>query len=194
LPVKLIVGLGNPGEQYQASRHNLGFLAIDHLAGRHGISLQRRGFDAFFGQGRIANAAVLLAKPQTFMNLSGAALEKLLAYFRADVGDLLIIHDDLDLPFQTVRLKQGGGSGGHQGLASIIEYLGSSDFFRVRIGIGKPARKGMVESYVLSPFTEEEQKELPNIITAASEAAQAIVENGIESAMRIYNGRSINLT
>jgi PTH1 family peptidyl-tRNA hydrolase len=176
LPVKLIVGLGNPGEQYQASRHNLGFLTIDHLARRHGISLQRRGFDAFFGQGR------------------SAALEKLLAYFRADVGDLLIIHDDLDLPFQTVRLKQGGGSGGHQGLASIIEHLGSSDFFRVRIGIGKPARKGMVESYVLSPFTEEEQRELPNIITAASEAAQAIVENGIESAMRIYNGRSTNLT
>ena len=192
--MKLIVGLGNPGEQYQASRHNLGFLTIDNLAGRHGISLQRRGFDAFFGQGRIANEAVLLAKPQTFMNLSGVALEKLLAYFRTDIADLLVIHDDLDLPFQTVRLKQGGGSGGHKGLISISEHLGGSDFCRIRIGIGKPARKSMVEGYVLSPFTAEEQRELSCIITAASEAAQKIVENGIESAMRSYNGKSIILT
>jgi PTH1 family peptidyl-tRNA hydrolase len=122
------------------------------------------------------------------------AVEKLLAYFRTDIEDLLVIHDDLDLPFPTVRLKKGGGSGGHKGLASIIEHLGSSDFFRVRIGIGKPARKGMVESYVLSPFTAEEQRELPDIITAAGDAAGEIVENGIESAMRIYNGRSNNLT
>jgi PTH1 family peptidyl-tRNA hydrolase len=192
LPVKLVVGLGNPGEQYQASRHNLGFLTIDHLAARHGISLQRRGFDAFLGQGRIANEAVLLAKPQTFMNLSGVALEKLLAYFRTDFENLLVIHDDLDLPFQTVRLKKGGGSGGHKGLISISEHLGSSDFSRIRIGIGKPDRKGMVESYVLSPFTAEEQKELPTVIAAASEAASEIVKNGIESAMRIYNVRSIN--
>jgi len=192
--VKLIVGLGNPGEQYQANRHNLGFLTVDYLAGRYGISLQRRGFDAFFGQGRIAKEAVLLAKPQTFMNLSGVAVEKLLAYFRTDIEDMLVIHDDLDLPFPTVRLKKGGGSSGHKGLASIIEHLGSSDFFRVRIGIGKPARKRMVESYVLSPFTAEEQRELPNIITAAGDAVGEIVENGIESAMRIYNVRSNNLT
>ncbi|MDP2268723.1 MAG: aminoacyl-tRNA hydrolase [Deltaproteobacteria bacterium] len=191
--MKLIVGLGNPGEQYQASRHNLGFLTIDYLAARHAISLQRRGCDSFLGQGRIGNEAVFLAKPQTFMNLSGVALEKLLAYYRTDIEDLLVIHDDLDLPFQIVRLKKGGGGGGHKGLASIIEHLGNSDFFRVRIGIGKPARKGMVESYVLSPFTAAEQKELPNIITAAGDAAREIVENGIESAMRIYNGKSINL-
>jgi PTH1 family peptidyl-tRNA hydrolase len=191
--VKLIVGLGNPGEQYQASRHNLGFLTVDYLAGRHEISLQRRGFDAFLGRGRIANEAVILAKPQTFMNLSGVAVEKLLAYFRTDIEDLLVIHDDLDLPFPTVRLKKGGGGGGHKGMASIIEHLGSSDFCRVRIGIGKPARKGMVESYVLSPFTAEEQRELPDIITAAGDAAGEIVKNGIESAMCIYNGRSINL-
>jgi len=192
--VKLIVGLGNPGEQYQASRHNLGFLTIDYLAGRHGISLQRRGFDSFLGQGRIGNEAVLLAKPQTFMNLSGAALEKLQAYFRTETEDLLVIHDDLDLPFQTVRLKKDGGSGGHKGLASIIERLGNSGFVRVRVGIGKPARKGMIESYVLSPFTTEEQRELPNILTAAGNAASEIVGNGIESAMRIYNGKSIKLT
>jgi peptidyl-tRNA hydrolase, PTH1 family len=191
--VKLIVGLGNPGEQYQASRHNLGFLTIDYLAGRQGISLQRRGFDSFLGQGRLGNEAVLLAKPQTFMNLSGVALAKLLAYYRTDIGDLLVIHDDLDLPFKTIRLKKGGGGGGHKGLASIIEHLGSPEFFRVRIGIGKPARKGMTERYVLSPFTEEEQRELPDIITAAGDAAREIVENGIESAIRIYNGRSINL-
>ncbi|HLA05646.1 MAG TPA: aminoacyl-tRNA hydrolase, partial [Syntrophales bacterium] len=149
--MKLIAGLGNPGEQYQSSRHNLGFLTLDYLAGRHDIPLKKQGFEALFGKGKIGSETVLLAKPQTYMNLSGIALERLVSYFKVDIKDLIVVHDDLDLPFETIRLKKGGGEGGHKGLMSIIQHVGSADFLRVRIGIGKPIRKSMVEKYVLSP-------------------------------------------
>jgi peptidyl-tRNA hydrolase, PTH1 family len=187
--VKLIVGLGNPGAPYQLSRHNAGFLTIDHLAGQYDVSLKKQGFDAFIGKGKIGDEAVLLAKPQTYMNLSGIALEKLFSYFKTDIEDLIVIHDDLDLAFQTIRLKSDGGDGGHKGLISIASHLGSSDFLRVRIGIGKPSRKTMVERYVLSPFSDEELKALPRIITRASEAVREIVLHDIQSAMRIYHGK-----
>jgi peptidyl-tRNA hydrolase, PTH1 family len=188
--VKLIVGLGNPGEQYKFSRHNLGFLSIDHLAGCCDFPSLKKGFDAVFAKGRIGSEAVIIAKPQTFMNLSGLSLEKLTAYFKVEINDIIIIHDDLDLPFQTVRLKNGGGHGGHKGLISIIQRLGSSDFLRVRAGIGKPARKGMVESYVMSPFVKEELEALPDVIAAAGDAAKEIVLSGIDAAMCSYNGRT----
>ena len=189
--MKLIVGLGNPGEQYRASRHNLGFLVLDQLAGQYGISLQKRAFDAFLGKGRLGSGAIILAKPQTYMNLSGNAVQKLVEYFKIDVENLIIIHDDLDLPFQTLRLKKGGGDGGHRGLASIIQHLGSPDFLRVRIGIGKPIRKTMVESYVLAPFSEDETIVLPRLIEQTCEAVRETVLVGIESAMRNYHGKSI---
>lgn len=179
-PVKLIVGLGNPGEQYRSSRHNLGFLSLDYLAGRHDFPPFKQGFDALFAKGRIGDRAAILAKPQTYMNLSGASLEKLTAYFKVDVEDIIIIHDDLDLPFQTVRVKKGGGHGGHKGLISIVQHLGSSDFLRVRIGIGKPACKTMVERYVLSPFPEEELEALPRVIAAAGDVVRGIVLSGID--------------
>ncbi len=185
----MIVGLGNPGEEYRSTRHNIGFLTLDYLARQQDISLDKQRFDASFGKGRIGDEPVLLAKPQTYMNLSGVALEKLFSFFKVNIQDLIVIHDDLDLPFQTVRLKVGGGEGGHKGLISITSHLGSSEFIRVRIGIGKPARKTMVEKYVLSPFSEEEQKVLPKIIKLASEAIQEIVFGGIQSAMRIYHGK-----
>ena len=189
--MKLIVGLGNPGEQYRTSRHNLGFLVLDQLAGQYGISLQKRAFDAFLGKGRVGSGAIILAKPQTYMNLSGSAVQKLVEYFKIDVENLIIIHDDLDLPFQTLRLKKGGGDGGHRGLASIIKHLGSPDFLRVRIGIGKPIRKTMVESYVLAPFSEDETIVLPRLIEQTCEAVRETVLVGIESAMRNYHGKSI---
>lgn len=189
--MKLIVGLGNPGEQYRTSRHNLGFLVLDQLAGQYGISLQKRAFDAFLGKGRAGSVAIILAKPQTYMNLSGNAVQKLVEYFKIDVENLIIIHDDLDLPFQTLRLKKGGGDGGHKGLASIIQHLGSPDFLRVRIGIGKPIRKTMVESYVLAPFSEDETIVLPRLIEQTCEAVRETVLVGIESAMRNYHGKSV---
>jgi len=188
--VKLIVGLGNPGEQYKATRHNVGFLAIDQLARQQDILLQKQGFEACFGKGKIGDEAVILAKPQTYMNLSGVALERLFSYFKLDIRDLIVLHDDLDLPFPTIRLKAGGGAGGHKGLLSIISHLGSPDFIRVRIGIGKPVRKTMVERYVLSPFSEEEQKVLPDVVARACEALQEIVLRGLQPAMRLYHGKA----
>jgi peptidyl-tRNA hydrolase, PTH1 family len=189
--VKLIVGLGNPGEQYRLSRHNLGFLSLDYLAKNHGLPSFKQRFDALFAKGKIGGEAAILAKPQTYMNLSGASLEKLAAYFKVEINDIIIIHDDLDLPFQTVRLKKGGGYGGHKGLISIAEHLGSSDFLRVRIGIGKPVRKEMVESYVLSPLTEEESEALPRVIALVGDAVRDVVLLGIEAAMCRYNGMTV---
>jgi len=190
--VKLIAGLGNPGEQYQSSRHNLGFLTLDYLAGRHDIPLKKQGFEALFGKGKIGNETVLLAKPQTYMNLSGIALERLVSYFKVDIKDLIVVHDDLDLPFETIRLKKGGGEGGHKGLMSIIQHVGSADFLRVRIGIGKPMRKAMVEKYVLSPFAEEEQNAVPSILAVACDVVGEVILSGIEAAMQRYHGKTIN--
>ena len=191
-PVKLIAGLGNPGEQYQSNRHNLGFLTLDYLAGRHDIPLKKQGFEALFGKGKIGNERVLLAKPQTYMNLSGIALERLVSYFRVDIKDLIVVHDDLDLPFETIRLKKGGGEGGHKGLMSIIQHVGSADFLRVRIGIGKPMRKAMVERYVLSPFAEEEQNAVPSILAVACDVVGEVILSGVETAMQRYHGKTIN--
>jgi len=190
--VKLIAGLGNPGEQYQSNRHNLGFLTLDYLAGRHDIPLKKQGFEALFGKGKIGNETVLLAKPQTYMNLSGIALERLVSYFKVDIKDLIVVHDDLDLPFETIRLKKGGGEGGHKGLMSIVQHVGSADFLRVRIGIGKPIRKSMVEKYVLSPFAEEEQNAVPSILAVACDVVAEVILSGIEAAMQRYHGKTIN--
>lgn len=190
--MKMIVGLGNPGEQYRSSRHNIGFLSLDYLVGQYGLPQFKHGFDALFTQVKIGDDLAILAKPQTYMNLSGVSLEKLTAYFKIHVEDTIIIHDDLDFPFQIIRLKKGGGHGGHKGLISIAQHLGSSDFLRVRIGIGKPARKTMVERYVLSSFPEEELEVLPLVIAAAGDAAREIVLSGIEAAMRRHHVKAVN--
>jgi PTH1 family peptidyl-tRNA hydrolase len=189
--VKLVVGLGNPGIAYERSRHNAGFLVLDQLALAHDISVSQTLFDARIGKGKIAGEAVLLAQPQTFMNLSGIAVRKLADYFRTDLGDLIVVHDDLDLPFQTIRLKMGGGHGGHKGLISLFGHLGAPDFIRVRLGIGRPARKTMVEGYVLAPFSDEEMRSLPQLTRTAAEAVEDIVAFGIRTAMEKHHGKSI---
>jgi len=151
-----------------------------------------KGFDACFGKGKIGNIPVLLAKPQTFMNISGFAAKKFVDYFKIDHADIIVIHDDIDLPFETIRLKSGGGHAGHKGLLSIIDYLGDLEFIRVRLGIGKPLRKTMVEGYVLQPFNDDEMKLLPQIITTASDAVTMITLSGIHAAMNLYNDKSNN--
>jgi PTH1 family peptidyl-tRNA hydrolase len=190
--VKLIAGLGNPGNRYQFSRHNIGFLVLDRLADQHQITVGQQGFGTFFGKGIISGHPVLLVKPQGYMNLSGSAVKKFFDYFKSAVEDVIVVHDDLDLPFGTVRMKVGGGPGGHKGLISIIDQLGVEDFNRVRLGIGKPDRKEMVESYVLSPFSSEEMNGLPQVITAASEILTEMLSSGIQAAMCKYHGKTIN--
>ncbi|MHB8769579.1 MAG: aminoacyl-tRNA hydrolase [Syntrophales bacterium] len=185
--MKCVVGLGNPGPRYRLNRHNAGFLVLDHVAQQHCVSVSQTLFDAVIGRGNIAGTAVLLAQPQTFMNLSGLAVRRLTDYFRIAVEDLIVVHDDLDLPFRTIRLKAGGGHGGHKGLISLIEHLGAADFLRVRVGIGRPPLKSMVESYVLSPFSAGEMSDLPPLIQTAAEAVTDIVANGIQSAMEKHH-------
>ena len=191
--MRLIIGLGNPGLKYQFTRHNIGFLVIDKLASDYNISVSMKGFDAYFGKGKIGEIPVLLAKPQTYMNLSGVSVKKLVEFFKIDLPDVIIVHDDIDLPFETIRLKAGGGHAGHKGLISIIEYLGNDYFIRVRLGIGRPHNRVMVEDYVLQPLTQDEMRFLPDIITAANGAVTTIIISGIQTAMNLYNNRTTHL-
>jgi PTH1 family peptidyl-tRNA hydrolase len=189
----LIFGLGNPGNRYCLTRHNIGFMVLEKLAAGLEIELKQKSFNALWGKGKIASKNVLLAMPQTYMNLSGRAVRKLLAFFKADINNLIVVHDDLDLPFGTIRLKTGGGNAGHKGLESIVEYLGSSDFMRVRLGIGKPDDKARIESYVLERFAPPEEAELAPVIQAAADAASEIVLSGIQTAMVKYHTKNISI-
>jgi len=185
--VKLIAGLGNPGIKYQLSRHNVGFLVLEALAEKQNIETRQNKFDSCLSKGTLAGTTVMMAKPQTFMNLSGAAIKKLLGYFKIDLSDLIVVHDDLDLPFNSIRITAGGGHGGHKGLISIINCLERSDFIRIRLGIGKPERKEMVEGYVLESFTDDEMKILPDILTLACDAVVEVISSGTQPAMNKFN-------
>jgi PTH1 family peptidyl-tRNA hydrolase len=188
----LIFGLGNPGSRYQFTRHNVGFMVLEKLAAQLEMELRQKSFDALWGKGKLKGKNVILAMPQTYMNLSGKAVRKLLAFFKADINNLIVIHDDLDLPFGTVRLKTGGGNAGHKGLESIVEQLGSSDFMRVRIGIGKPAEKARIESYVLERFEPKEEAVLKPIIQSAADAASEILLSDMQAAMVKYHTKNIS--
>ncbi len=188
----LIFGLGNPGNRYRLTRHNIGFMVLEKLAAGLEIDLKQKSFNALWGKGKLKDKNVLLAMPQTYMNLSGRAVRELLAFFKADIKCLIVVHDDLDLPFGTVRLKTGGGNAGHKGLESIVENLSSSDFMRVRLGIGKPADKARIESYVLERFASREEGELKSVIQAAADAAAEIVLSGMQEAMVKYHTKNIS--
>lgn len=184
----LIVGLGNPGNRYRFTRHNMGFMVLEKLALDYKIDLDHKSFDAFWGKGKIMGVEALLVAPQTYMNLSGIAVRQLNAFFKTDIRNLIVIHDDLDLSFGTVRLKVGGGNAGHKGLSSITNDLGSPDFMRVRLGIGRPPDKSRIESYVLENFkSEEELPLLQGVIDKAAGAVTEIVLSGIGKAMAKYH-------
>ena len=188
----LIVGLGNPGNRYRATRHNIGFMVLEKLATKLEVDLRQKSFNALWGKGKIASKNVILAMPQTYMNLSGNAVRQLHAFFKTEISNLIVIHDDLDLSFGSVRLKTGGGNAGHKGLASIEENLGSSEFMRIRLGIGKPVDKSRIEGYVLEPFGKEELSVLPEIIQWAADAATEIVSSGMQTAIGNYQTKNIS--
>jgi len=190
--VYLIVGLGNPGSRYEATRHNIGFMALEALAAQLEIELKQKSFNSLWGKGTIAQNHILLAEPQTFMNLSGTAVRQLQSFFKTEISNLVVIHDDLDLPFGSIRLKAGGGTAGHKGLASIESNLGTSEFIRVRLGIGKPVDKSRIEGYVLEPFRKEEQIVLPDVLGRAADASTEIVLNGLQKAVSKYQTKNIN--
>jgi len=189
--VKLIAGLGNPGVEYSYSRHNIGFLVLDALARMADIEINRGKFDSHLGRGMISGDPVILAKPQTFMNLSGVAVGKLARYFGIGAEEILVVHDDMDFPAGDVRIKMGGGAGGHKGLLSIIDHLGGADFARIRVGIGRPPAGEMAEGYVLERFSESEMETVTHAIESACDALFEVVSSGVQAAMNKCNTRII---
>lgn len=188
----VVLGLGNPGSRYRFTRHNIGFMVLEEIAARWKVDLKQKSFNALWNRGKIADKEVLLAMPQTYMNLSGNAARDLTAYFKVNVSNLIVIHDDLDLRFGSVRLKNGGGNAGHKGLKSIAECLGSTDFMRIRMGIDKPADKSRTEGYVLEKFRAEEAESLPTIIKLAADVTTEIVLSGMQQAMVKYHTKNIS--
>jgi len=184
----LIVGLGNPGRVYARTRHNAGFMVVDALAQRLGTSFTRTRHQALLAETRFGPHRVLLAKPQTYMNLSGRAVAPLVRYYRLPLERLMVVYDDLDLPFGTIRLRPKGGHGGHKGLKSIIESLGGRrDFPRLRIGIGRPPGRMEAADYVLRPFSSAEQEQWPWIRDRAVEALLLWLDRGLDEAMTWAN-------
>jgi peptidyl-tRNA hydrolase, PTH1 family len=186
MSVRLIVGLGNPGAKYAGTRHNVGYQFVDSLAESQGLTSTRRQFHAQVIDGKVAGHRVLLAKPLTFMNLSGNAVGSLVRFYKLDPADLIVIYDDLDLPLGRARLRPQGGSGGHKGMKSIIERLGTQEFARLRIGIGRP-RSGEPVSYVLKNFSEDEKIDLDRTFTRARESLIVWMNDGIDLAMNDLN-------
>jgi PTH1 family peptidyl-tRNA hydrolase len=184
----LIVGLGNPGREYARTRHNVGFMLVDRLAGRLGVSFSRVESKALVTRGEHAGRRIVLAKPQTYMNLSGQPARALLRFYKVPVGNLLVVYDEVDLPLGTLRLRPGGGSAGQKGMASIIDSLGTQEFPRLRIGIDRPPGRMDAASYVLQEFSKAQAEILPEILDRAADAVFTFVTEGIEAAMNRYNG------
>lgn len=185
----IVVGLGNPGPEYERSRHNVGFWVVDTLADRIGVALTRCRYRSLFARGLLHGSQVLLAKPVTFMNESGFSVSKWQAALHLEPGRIIVVHDDLDLPLAQLRVKVGGGFGGHRGIRSVIEAIGSADFLRVKVGIGRPQKGQDAAAHVLDPFDEREGEMIRGAVQRATDAVEALVQEGLEAAMNRYNVR-----
>ena len=186
----LVAGLGNPGERYAATPHNLGFLVVDVLAARHGIRLTRKECQALIGQGTIAGKPVLLAKPQTFMNLSGVAVKPLVERNEIALRDLILVYDELDLPWGSLRVRPNGSPAGHNGAKDVIAKLGTSEFPRVRLGVhpGHPLQSGA--DYLLSGFSRQQNETLEEFVSLGADAIESIIAEGVEKSMTGFNRRA----
>ena len=189
----LIAGLGNPGPEYTANRHNVGFRCVERLAARHDLAFDKRQKRALVALGAVRGRRVILVKPQTFMNESGRSVVPLARFYKVRSGRLLVVYDDLDLPLGTVRMRPEGGSGGHKGMHSIVEHWGGHDFPRLRIGIGRPPGRMDPAAYVLQDFSAEEEPLLEETLERAAGAIEAWLREGVEMAMSQYNQRSSGL-
>lgn len=184
--MKLIVGLGNPGAEYAGTRHNVGFEVIAELAKRHSITVAKRDFKAVFGDGTIAGERVLLARPMTYMNLSGEAVAAILRFYKIEVEDLIVILDDVALPVGQLRLRYKGSAGGQNGLKNVIQHLGTEEIARIRIGVGGAQPGGLV-GHVLSKFRKEEQETIQIAYQVAADAVECALKEGFDNAMNRYN-------
>ena len=189
--MRLIVGLGNPGSQYENTRHNAGFMVVDKLAGEFGISVNKNKFDVRYGRGAIEGHEVMLAKPMAFMNRSGWPVQKLAAYFKINSKDLMVVHDDIDLAFGRLKIKEKGGHGGHKGLQSIMNAVGQDEFVRLRIGIGRSEAGGSVSDHVLAPFFGDESKQLDSVLICARDAVVTILTEGSKVGMDRFNKKDL---
>ena len=187
--MRLIVGLGNPGSEYEWTPHNLGFLAIDELARRAGIRVTRPEAKSHIGLGELAGQEVILAKPQTMMNLSGLAVRLLLEKYESDPSQLIVISDEVALPWGTLRIRERGSAGGHNGLKSVIEAIGTNEFIRVRLGVGPEKVWGDLADYVLCPMGRAEREIATQLVDDAGNAAETILKNGVSNAMTQFNRR-----
>ena len=187
--MKLIVGLGNPGEKYVKTRHNIGFEVLDALAVEYNVNISKEKYKALFAQQVVdADLKILLIKPQTYMNLSGMAVKRFVDFYKIDIyRDLLIVYDDLDLSFGSIRLRRKGSSGGHNGIKSLIQELGTNQFCRLRIGIDKPPVRQVAADYVLGKFSHIEQTKLPEVIDLSKSVVECWIEHGMTRAMQEFN-------
>jgi PTH1 family peptidyl-tRNA hydrolase len=186
----LVAGLGNPGEQYATTPHNLGFLVVDRLAARHGIRMTRKECQALVGQGTIGGQTVLLAKPQTYMNLSGVAIKPLLQKNELSPAGLILVYDELDLPWGSLRVKPRGSAAGHNGISDVIAKLGTSEFPRLRVGVhpGHPITSGV--DYLLSRFTRQQTESLDELLDQGADAVESVIAEGVEKSMTKFNRRA----
>jgi PTH1 family peptidyl-tRNA hydrolase len=185
----VIAGLGNPGPQYQWTRHNAGFLFLDRLASQESIPVTRKIFSSLAGEWNYSSHRLILIKPQTFMNLSGRAVMQALQFHKLPLSRLIVVHDELDISFGSVRLKLDGGHGGHNGLRSIMELLGKGDFIRLRIGIGRPLH-GDTSGYVLGNVPPDQMEQLPRILDAGRDILEMLLNEGLPKAMSLNNSRN----
>jgi PTH1 family peptidyl-tRNA hydrolase len=184
----LVVGLGNPGSEYARTRHNVGFMIVDELAGRSGAGTAKAKLGAELREGSLGGERLLLCKPMEYMNASGESVSRVSTFWKVPLERVLVVHDDLDLPFGRLKLGTGGGAGGHNGLRSLISHVGA-EFGRVRVGIGRPPGGQDGANYVLGGFSRAEQSELPAVIAEASDAVEAIVHKGMNAAMNKFNAK-----
>ena len=188
--MKLLVGLGNPGAKYEATRHNVGFMVAETVAQRHRVALKKKGYQGRYGVGTVAGEQTTILLPQEFMNNSGSSVNAAYQSLGVVPGDLIVIYDDLDLPFGRLRIKREGGHGGHNGIRDILAILGRKDFIRLRVGIGRP-EFGDVTGHVLGTFSALEQKHLSQLLDAGADAVEKIIAAGVLEAMNIFNGFSL---
>ena len=192
--LRLVVGLGNPGNKYEDTRHNAGFMVADKIAQDFNISFNKTKFDTLFGRGFIEDVDVLLAKPMAFMNRSGPPLQKLAHYFQIPGKDMLVIHDDIDLAFGRLKIKEKGGHGGHNGIRSIMDAFGGGDFSRLRIGVGRSAAGENVTEHVLGRFSAAKGEMVVRIISAARDAVVTVLGEGMKIGMNAFNRKDLLIT
>jgi PTH1 family peptidyl-tRNA hydrolase len=191
--MRLIVGLGNPGREYAWTRHNLGWQVVAHLAEEWRIPLSKKSLESVWGQGRVGGETVILAQPTTYMNLSGRAVSALMAYFKLSPEDLVVIHDDLDVPLWRLKLTKQGGPGGHRGILDIMATLNTEEFLRVKLGIGRPPPHLPTEKYVLSHFPAEDADKVTQLIERAAQAVVTLLGEGLAAAQTRFHGEPADL-